>query len=764
MLERIEEIKGVGLFHDANGKPHKFQKATILYADNGRGKSTLASILRSLGEGDAKLVLDRKTIDGTFPPSVTLQFSNGHKVTLSGNKWSETRTEFIVFDADFVDRNVHSGGVVNTGHRKNLLEFALGEKAVNARSDEATASKDAGDAAKEVQRITDLLSGHHQGVSLVDFEKLTKHVDPDREIQDLEKRLVAARNSESLLKRAIPEKVAIPQMDQQSCFDVLRTSIERVQDDAEATVRAHVASLRGNGVEAWLSQGQAYDDEKTCPYCAQPTEGIDLIKAYRTHFNKAYIELKNKVQQLNNQTAVACRDSLVTQFSQKLETANSTIGAWEDQVKTNKASFDEAKALNKLAEIRKLLSTLVERKQANLTLTIGSEEDQRKVSDIWAEITAMMEATNVQIGDAQAAIEEFRKKLKAEDIPTITASQQQVRLNKTRHSDPVLELFEKLKAAKAASKVAEGAKSKARFELNSLMKQTLTTYEQSINNLLDKFGATFKIEKMDTNFRGGTPRSEYGLALRGKSVPLDGGPPSFGSALSEGDKRTLAFAFFVASTNADPKLSSRIVVVDDPMCSLDLNRKQQTRTVLKEIGQKVQQLIVLAHDIFFVRDLKKDLSPPKGATYSVSALCLSHAGNGYTKIDSLDVSKECQSPYYHHHQLLVDYVNSGAGDSRQVAKAIRLLLEGYLHRRFPSLIPEGLMFGHVVDFIDNGAPAGSPVMHAKGLVDGLREINTYAGQFHHDTNPGNADTVHITPTELAKFSQRALNIVHKGTI
>lgn len=50
MLERIEEIKGVGLFHDANGKPHKFQKATVLYADNGRGKSTLASILRSLSE------------------------------------------------------------------------------------------------------------------------------------------------------------------------------------------------------------------------------------------------------------------------------------------------------------------------------------------------------------------------------------------------------------------------------------------------------------------------------------------------------------------------------------------------------------------------------------------------------------------------------------------------------------------------------------------------------------------------------------------
>lgn len=762
MLERIEEIRGVGLFHDANGKPHKFQKATVLYADNGRGKSTLANILRSLSEGDAASVLERKTIDGTFAPSVTLQFSNAHKVTLSGNRWSEARPEIIVFDADFVERNVHSGGVVNTGHRKNLLEFALGEKAVTARSAESKASKNASDAAKEVQRISDLLSGHHQDCSLSDFEKLPKIADPDKDIEDLEKRLVAARNSESLLKRAIPEKISIPQMDLTSSFEVLGTTIENVQDDAEATVRAHVESLDGKDTEAWLSQGQEFDNDENCPYCAQSTTGIDLITAYRTHFNEAYIDLKNKVQQLDKQTAAACSESLVTQFAQKLKTANSSTGAWEDQVKVAKASFDDATALTKLSEIRVLLSALVKSKQSNLTVSFGRQDDRKKASEIWSEITAMMEATNTQIAEAKTIIEKFQKELSAEDIPTITTTQQRIRLGKKRHSDGVIDLFKALQTARAASKSAEESKAKARTTLNALMKQTLSDYERSINTLLDKFGAAFKIEKMDTNFRGGSPRSEYGLALRGKSVPLEGGPPSFGTALSEGDKRTLAFAFFVASTIADPNLSSRVIVVDDPMCSLDLNRKQQTRTELKEIGRKSKQLIVLAHDIYFVRDLQKDLAPPPGASYSVCAFGLSHAGNGYTKIDSLDVNKECQSPYYHHHQLLVDYVNSGTGDSRQVAKAIRVLLEGYLHRRFPSLIPEGLMFGQVVNFIDNGAPAGSPVMHAKCLVDELREINTYAGQFHHDTNPGNADTVHITPAELTKFCKRALDVVHKG--
>jgi len=764
MLERIEEIKGIGLFHNINGKPYKFQKATIIYADNGRGKSTLASIFRSLSEGDAKPILDRKTIDGMHPPSVTLQFEHGQKVTLTGNTWSAARPEFIVFDADFVDRNVHSGGVVNTGHRKNLLEFALGENAVRARSNEAKASERASEAAIEVKRITDSLSSHHQGISLSDFEDLPKVIDPDTEMENLEKRLVTARNSDSLLKRAVPEEITIPQMDQQPCFNVLGTTIDNIQDDAETTVRAHVQSLGGKGVEAWLSQGQDFDDGKRCPYCAQSTEGVDLIKAYRTHFNQAYIDLKDKVLLLDKQTTAACSDSLVTQFSQKLETTNSSIGAWGDQVEVNKASFDETTALKKLDEIRQLLSGLVKSKQTNLTVAFGSEEDQKKVSGLWAEIVAMMEATNIQIADARAKIEKFRKELSAEDIESIMEKQQNIFLSKTRYSDAVVKLFKELKTAKAKSTSADEAKKQARTTLNTLMEETLRDYEQSINTLLSKFGATFKIEKMDTNFRGGAPRSEYGLALRGKSVPLEGDSLSFSTALSEGDKRTLAFAFFVAHTNADPNLNSRVVVIDDPMCSFDLNRKQQTRNVLKEISNKAEQIIILAHDIYFVRDLKKDLSPPNDANNSVSTLCLSHAGNGYTKIDDLDVNKECQSSYYRHHQLLMNYVLNGKGDSREVAKAIRLLLEGYLHRRFPSQIPEGFMFGNAIEFIDNEAPADSPVRHAKCLVAELREINSYAREFHHDTNQRNADTVQIIPTELTNYCQRALDVVHKGVV
>ena len=114
MLERISEIQGIGLLHDANAKSHTCRKATLIYGDNGRGKSTLATVLRSLSTGDGSLITHRKTLDGKFPPKVTLQFANGHKVTFASGAWSEQRPEVVVFDADFIERNVHSGGEVNT--------------------------------------------------------------------------------------------------------------------------------------------------------------------------------------------------------------------------------------------------------------------------------------------------------------------------------------------------------------------------------------------------------------------------------------------------------------------------------------------------------------------------------------------------------------------------------------------------------------------------------------------------------------------------
>ncbi|NJL55845.1 AAA family ATPase [bacterium] len=63
MLKKILHIKNLGLFNNATCTSTPFAKATLIYAENGRGKSTLASILRSCSTGDIASVSLRQSLD-----------------------------------------------------------------------------------------------------------------------------------------------------------------------------------------------------------------------------------------------------------------------------------------------------------------------------------------------------------------------------------------------------------------------------------------------------------------------------------------------------------------------------------------------------------------------------------------------------------------------------------------------------------------------------------------------------------------------------
>src|SRR5690606_24298602 len=177
---------------------------------------------------------------------------------------------------------------------------------------------------------------------------------------------------------------------------------------------------------------------------------------------------------------------------------------------------------------------------------------------------------------------------------------------KIRFRPDVVDLINQLSVCHQAEIAAQIKKQTKKNMLNQVMQTTLDSYKGRINELLRSFGAQFFIPTIDFDYRGGL-RSDYSLEMRGANIALSGGIPDFKTSLSEGDKRTLAFAFFIASAESDPDLANKVIVIDDPMCSLDLNRKQQTRTVLKRLHDSCKQIIVLAHDVHFLRNLRDDV-------------------------------------------------------------------------------------------------------------------------------------------------------------
>lgn len=63
MIDQIQLVSNIGQFDSVAGVDQfSFSKVTLLYAENGREKNTLAAILRSLATGDGKLITERRRL------------------------------------------------------------------------------------------------------------------------------------------------------------------------------------------------------------------------------------------------------------------------------------------------------------------------------------------------------------------------------------------------------------------------------------------------------------------------------------------------------------------------------------------------------------------------------------------------------------------------------------------------------------------------------------------------------------------------------
>lgn len=317
--------------------------------------------------------------------------------------------------------------------------------------------------------------------------------------------------------------------------------------------------------------------------------------------------------------------------------ASAIINGWQEHIDVTAPAFDNEAASHALREIECLLLLLKEAKEANLLEPTGSEDDKRVLTEHWASFTSRIRSCNADITKAVSQICAYKAGLSQLDLEGLHQRASGLNMAKVRYLPEVLCILSQLDLAIAQQASANQAKQAKKEALNEIMQFTLSSYKDRINELLRVFGAQFSIPSMHFDYRGGL-RSNYGLYMRGSNIDLSGGAPYFKTSLSEGDKRTLAFAFFIASVEADANLSDRIIIIDDPMCSLDLNRRQQTRTLLKRVYEQCEQLILMAHDPHFIRTFR-DETVKSGSSQDVTCIMLKTVSNRYSNFDAIDIDK-----------------------------------------------------------------------------------------------------------------------------
>ena len=110
------------------------------------------------------------------------------------------------------------------------------------------------------------------------------------------------------------------------------------------------------------------------------------------------------------------------------------------------------------------------------------------------------------------------------------------------------------------------------------------------------------------------------------------------------------------------------------------------------------------------------------------------------------------------HDLINSFLQSGEGNARDVATALRPHLEAYLRVVCPQDFGPGALIGPFLEKCRRALDTPDRILLPDEIRE-LGELNEYAGNFHHDTNPGGYSTATVNETELAGFAKRTLDFV-----
>jgi wobble nucleotide-excising tRNase len=134
MLQRIISILNIGRFQKCTAIGDvTFRRFTLIFGENGRGKTTLCAIIRSLFTNTPALIIGRKTLGSLGLPEIQILTTNGN-VAFRNGTWNAAYPDIAVFDGTYVSENVFAGDVVHTDHRRNLYRVIIGAQGVTLAS------------------------------------------------------------------------------------------------------------------------------------------------------------------------------------------------------------------------------------------------------------------------------------------------------------------------------------------------------------------------------------------------------------------------------------------------------------------------------------------------------------------------------------------------------------------------------------------------------------------------------------------------------
>ena len=348
--------------------------------------------------------------------------------------------------------------------------------------------------------------------------------------------------------------------------------------------------IRKLGNSDWIRQGKEYfraNSNRICPFCQQHTDE-SFSKSLEEYFDETFTTNIKEIECLNNKYI---------------------IDSQEIKKKLNDIPSSRLLDADRLTRVKKLLDSkvkvnqqLLKQKKAEPSQPIELESLQ----EVANEITELINDSNAEINKHNHIVKNVKKERR------ILTDQIWKFIIEQLSND--LKIYEKQKNnLKQAidclnSKINEKKKQKnlKSDELKELEKKrtSIKPTINAINKLLMSFGFTsFSLAQAS--------ESSYKLIrANGKDAK---------STLSEGEKNFLTFLYFYhllkGSTSESEIMIDRVVVIDDPISSLDSEILFIVSTLIRKLFEEIQnkanpikQIFILTHNIYFHKEVTFNLN------------------------------------------------------------------------------------------------------------------------------------------------------------
>ncbi|WP_440999862.1 AAA family ATPase [Fodinibius sp. SL11] len=752
MIKRIQEIKSVGCFKEMTAHPLQFEPITIIYGENTYGKSTLCDVLRSLADENPEYITNRKSIPNpnNISQSVEINFEpNGDSsettYKFNGGEWDKTLPDdlhLLVFDTNFIYRNVFTGLTIERNNYENVTQFVLGEESVKKAEEIAEIKSKL---RKQKKGLKELESESFEGVQdikrFIELEVQEDLESLDRQLEQVTSKLTNQRELRENIKdiQSREEPGFLNLNADLSLFieefnAILKSSIEQIHEEVKNKVLTHIKNKTQNldTTQSWIFKGLDHIKDEECPFCGQELDdAIELIELYKKFFDLSYKqnvkETKKKLSNIENDINGFQLNSIRDTIDKNKAIINQYDEIKNEDFKdlvTKLEKFSESliKKINHwdkiYPELKKEIKDRIQTKRNAIQEKISpfSCNDELKLFKNIEKDISQYETVLKKIIEG---IQNFKTSLNTEEISEKISNYktelsnielQKRRINSKNACQKYIDLEQQIDKTQSLKENLED-------QLEKEQTAFLDKYFDDINKIFNKLGSTkFSIYKKVSK-RGDLPTIQIKAKYAGKTIKKD----KIKAFFSESDKRALALAIFWAKIESftDDQRNNTVVVLDDPVTSFDDGRIEQSIRLFNTEKYNLRQLVIISH---YPRYLKSFFDRLYNDSGTIKLLRLEKDTTG-SKLVEANRADFIETP----HQKMLRRINGFVErkHTEDIEKDLRVYLENELRSRYRKQILElslkNEQFGNLINELNTNGIIKDPI--AKELHELRKSLN-----------------------------------------